>query len=222
MDTSVSMAGDKIKMMKSSLWNFIKTCTERDRISLISFNYSAERIIPLIKCSATGKEILKEKLKTLKHVGGTNIHPGMQVAMKTILRRKTKNKSTSIFLLSDGPDSCALKSTIKMFEKGGLGKGKASLANFTLNTFGYSENHDAALLKKLADYKNGRFYMVENIQNLKQCLVKAYEQSYKLVSGETRIDVKTNLPIKKDSDQNLTYTEEGFILLFWANICFAK
>ena len=213
-DTSGSMAGDKMKIMKASVRGLINTCTERDRISIVTFNYSAERHCHFLKCNESGKETLREILKEIKPEGGTNIYAGIQTAVQTLLNRKTKNDSASLFLISDGPDTCALKSTLKFFEKSGLGRGQFSPNSFTINTFGYGEDHDAELLKQLSDSKNGRFYMLENIQDLKPSLIDAYRRSAISKSGELLVKIKTNLKVKQFLQGSCCLKTEDGIKIF--------
>ena len=68
------------------------------------------------------------------------------------------NRTSSILLLSDGCDN-----NYDDFELGkklrDLTKGKN--LNFTLNTFGYGNDHDLKIMKKLSSIRDGSFFYVK-------------------------------------------------------------
>lgn len=82
----------------------LETLTDVDRLSIITFNSSGQRVCPLKCVSAQNMVGFNEHVNRLQAGGGTNIMSGMNLALKTIRDRKVPNKVTSVFLLSDGQD----------------------------------------------------------------------------------------------------------------------
>jgi len=96
------MCGQKIKLVRETLEFIVDCLNENDRVSIITFNTQAERLIPLTR--AKNKQDLIEKIKKIESSGRTNIDDGLNLAFKTLSERKNKNPVSSILLLSDGRD----------------------------------------------------------------------------------------------------------------------
>lgn len=82
----------------------IETLTPSDRLSIITFNSSGQRICPLKAVNPENTVAFNEHIQGLYASGGTSIMSGMNLALKTLRDRKQINKATSVFLLSDGQD----------------------------------------------------------------------------------------------------------------------
>ena len=68
-------------------------------------------------------------------------------------------------LLSDGLDEGALtdiEKSLNSFEK-------RINSNYTINTFGYGRDHDPLLMARISELKNGKFYFVENLEEISLC-----------------------------------------------------
>lgn len=57
-DTSGSMGGKKIKLVQDTLMQLVDYLSAKDRISLIKFSSSAQRLCPLTNVSAENKQTL--------------------------------------------------------------------------------------------------------------------------------------------------------------------
>lgn len=98
-DRSGSMHGEKIKLVKSSLIQLLEFMREQDRISIVTFDHRAERIIPLIHTSEENKARIKASISIIEDQGGTDINLGMTHALEILKQRRYSNPVTSIFLL---------------------------------------------------------------------------------------------------------------------------
>lgn len=106
-DHSGSMSGEKIDLVRKTLDYLMSLLNEKDRLSIIQFDDSVNRLTSLIKVSKANENLFKDSIQSLQANGGTNIDLGMQAAFQTIKERKMKNSVTSVFLLSDGLDGGA-------------------------------------------------------------------------------------------------------------------
>ena len=112
------------------------------------------------------KNFYLSKIEEIKAEGGTSIIIGLEIAINIIEKDADINKpnrACSILLLSDGCDN-----VLNDFEIGqrlkNLTKGKN--LNFTLNTFGYGNDHDPLIMKKLASIKDGSFFYVQEYKKV--------------------------------------------------------
>lgn len=76
-DVSGSMSGTKIELVKKSLSYIVELLGESDRISLITFESFASRLIPLLRVTPSNIQKIQEAIGTLSGRGGTSIFAGM-------------------------------------------------------------------------------------------------------------------------------------------------
>jgi Mg-chelatase subunit ChlD len=133
---------------------------EKDRLCLILFNEEADIYYNLQNLTKENKSHLINKINNINANGGTNILSGLERAVYVIKNccKNTKNIA-SILLLSDGQDN--------LYDENGLVNGLKYLTkglglSFTLNTFGYGDDHDAKIMNKLANLRDGSFFYVDD------------------------------------------------------------
>ena len=102
-DRSGSMfRGTKWEYLVQTMEDLSGLLQEYDRLSIVSFNYSATRDTKLLRMKNKGKIKVDDTMKRLKPGGNTSIGDGLQLAIKVLTDRKYQNKVSSILLLSDG------------------------------------------------------------------------------------------------------------------------
>ena len=163
------MSGQKIEQVKESLKILLEVMDEKDRICLILFESSAQNYFNLNYLTKVNKKILIDKINQIRACGGTNILSGLEIAIDVIKNQCNNEKNvSSILLLSDGCDNqlndIELAEAVKNLTKG-LG------LSFTLNTFGYGDDHDAKIMNKLASIRDGSFFYVENYRKITEYFV---------------------------------------------------
>ena len=166
-DISGSMTGTKIELVKKSLKILIQLMDKDDRICLILFDSEGEKYFDLNYLTEESKKSLYNKINRIQTKGGTNIISGLEIAIDILVNDKDKekpNRSSSILLLSDGCDnyySDAVDICKKLKE---LTKGK--YLNFTLNAFGYGDDHVPQIMKGLSSIRDGTFFYVEKYEKV--------------------------------------------------------
>ena len=157
------MYGTKIELVKKSLEVLIEIMDKNDRICLILFNSNGEKYFDLNYLTKETKNKLFKKINNIQASGGTNIMSGLEIAIDTLEKDKDKeisNRSSSILLLSDGRDNYLTDTEIGQKLKD-LTKGKN--LNFTLNTFGYGNDHDPKIMNTLSTIRDGIFFLCRKI-----------------------------------------------------------
>ncbi|CAD8210774.1 unnamed protein product [Paramecium pentaurelia] len=197
-DRSSSMRGQKMETVKSSLKVLLKYLTEKDRLQLITFNDNAHRLTPLRRTTENNKKQFITIVDKIYAQGGTQIASATEIAFQQLKGRKYKNNVSSIFLLSDGQDNSATQSIQKQLQ--------SIDEEFTIHSFGFGEDHDAAMMTSICNLKHGSFYFVQNIYLLDEFFLDALG-GLKSVVGE-KLQVKVNLrppEILKDLKISKTY-----------------
>ena len=205
-DISGSMRGEKINQVKESLKILLTLMDEKDRICLILFSELAEKYYDLNYLTRENKDKLINLIDKIYAGGGTNILSGLQIAIdvlkKDLNNKKNEKSVSSILLLSDGCDNYSndiqLANSLKNLTKGfGL--------SFTLNTFGYGDDHDASIMNKLANLRDGSFFYVENYSKISEYFVSILGGCVSVISK--KLDIKVSL-LNKDCRIAKVYGED--------------
>ena len=218
-DISGSMQGEKIELVKESLKILVEMMEPKDRIALVLFDQQSELLYDLNFLDEKNKKQVINLINQIEARGGTNIASGLQVAVD-ILKKEKKNakedegRSSSIILLSDGcdnySDDVVLAEKLKSLTKGeGL--------SFTLNTFGYGYDHDPKIMNKLANLRDGSFFLVEDYNKVGEYFVSVLGGCISMISKNAEVEVKLlneKCKIKKIFGANNFYSHELTDLLF--------
>ena len=191
-DISGSMEGEKIQLVKESLKILVDMMEEKDRIALVLFDQKAKLYFNLEYLTKENKDKLKAQIEKIEASGGTNIASGLQIAVEILKQQKNNSKdneerSSTVLLLSDGCDNylndTQLGEKLKSLTKG------ANLS-FTLNTFGYGYDHDPKIMNKLANLRDGSFFLVEDYNKVGEYFVSVLGGCISMISKNAQLDVK--------------------------------
>jgi Mg-chelatase subunit ChlD len=189
-DVSGSMGGEKIEMVKESLNILVNMMDKTDRLALVLFSSNAHIEFDLNYLTDDTKKELKNKISEVRAGGGTNILSGLEKAVDILKKEKNntnENRVSSLLLLSDGCDNynddIQLAESLKKLTKGmGL--------CFTLNTFGYGYDHDPKIMNKLANIRDGSFFLVEDYKKVGEYFVIVLGGCVSVISKKVDLNVK--------------------------------
>lgn len=155
LDVSGSMGcNNKLENLKCAV-NFMRDeLKENDRMSVITFERSAERIHGLLKMTPANKGRTEAYINQLRCGGGTRILAGLQEAHQVLQTRHTKNPISSVFLLTDGIDASDLREKKKIAKE-------IKEMGASLFVYGFGNDHDSLHLKTIADAGEGTFTFIE-------------------------------------------------------------
>ena len=192
-DVSGSMEGEKIEQVRESLKILIDMMEQKDRIALVLFSESAELLYDLNYLDEKNKSKVKDLIEKIEAGGGTNIASGLEIAVEILKKEKKKEntdeegRSSSIILLSDGCDNYL--DDIQIGEKlKSLTKGEGLY--FTLNTFGYGYDHDTKIMNRLANLRDGSFFLVEDYNKVGQYFVTVLGGCISMISKNVQLELK--------------------------------
>ena len=190
-DISGSMCGEKIHLVRESLKILVDMMDAKDRIALILFSSNAKLYYDLNYLTKENKDTLKNLIDQIDANGGTNIASGLKEAVNILKKEKNETKtearSSSVLLLSDGCDNylddIQLGEKLKSFTKGeGL--------TFTLNTFGYGYDHDPKIMNRLANLRDGSFFLVEDYNKVGEYFVAVLGGCISVISKKSELNIK--------------------------------
>ena len=212
-DVSGSMRGDKIYQVKESLKILVDMMDNKDRIALVLFAQNGKLYYDLNYLNENNKTNIKNLIDQIEARGGTNIASGLEIAVE-ILKKEKKNgdnnegRSSSVILLSDGCDN--YMDDVQLGEKlKSLTKGEG--LSFTLNTFGYGYDHDPKIMNRLANLRDGSFFLVEDFQKVGEYFVSVLGGCISMVSKNSELELKllnNNCKMMKIFGENNLYSYE--------------
>ena len=195
-DVSGSMSGEKIELVKESLKILVDMMDKNDRLALVLFSSNAHIEFELNYLTDKTKGELKSKISEIRSGGGTNILSGLEQAVEILKKEKTNtdDRVSSLLLLSDGCDNynddVSLAEALKKLTKGmGL--------SFTLHTFGYGYDHDPKIMNKLANIRDGSFFLVEDYKKVGEYFVMVLGGCVSVISK--KVDLYMKLLNNKES-----------------------
>lgn len=107
LDTSRSMKGTRINLLKVTMHRFISAIHDGDRLGLITFNRTATVALPLTDMSKKARNAANKVVQNLRIRAGTNIEEGLRVGTTMVLERKgdLAKRVCSMIFFTDGEAS---------------------------------------------------------------------------------------------------------------------
>ena len=132
-------------------------------------------------------------VKGIKACGGTDLFAALKEAIKMLKNRVFINDITSIFFLTDGRDNRKENFKINLLEKHlkneSLGRFQLGRHNFSINCFGYGEDHDAKHLSEIANLSDGCFYYIENHGSMKKSFLDSLGGLVSIIGDRVQINI---------------------------------
>jgi Ca-activated chloride channel homolog len=155
-DRSGSMAGDKIDYTRQAAQMLVQNLGTQDVLSVVLYNDKVETL--LAPESVQRKDVINQRLATIKPGGTTNLSSGWLEACKLVAQNLDTRYLNRVILMSDGlanrgvTDSERLVSMMRQkFEE-----------NISTTTMGLGTDFNEDLLMALATAGGGAFYFIES------------------------------------------------------------
>jgi len=115
-DTSGSMSGDRISLLRKSIRRLIRGLHSKDRLAVVEFASNYQVLLELVKMDENGKEKAKGVVNKLRAHGGTHLSGGLLEGLKMVKRRipGEANDVCSILLFTDGEANAGIRDTGKI------------------------------------------------------------------------------------------------------------
>ncbi len=164
-DTSGSMAGEKIEQTRAALTYCIDRLKPNDRFSIVRFSSSFDSLFSTLKkADDNAKSQAKNAIEKYHAAGGTNIHDALQQAIK--LQPENSDRPFVIIFLTDGLGDRPAEDIHNMLAKE-VGDQNTSVRIFP---FGVGHDVDTKVLDGLAGNHSGMPTYVQPGENLEYVL----------------------------------------------------
>ena len=155
LDCSGSMGGVPLKTVKQAANKLIDRLTERDRISIITFDHKAKVLIE--NQPATDLEAIKSKIDSLRAGGGTCIDDGLKAGIGQLAAGK-EDRVSQLLLLTDGENEHGDNDRAMKLADVAVGY------NLTVSTLGFGDHWNQDVLEKIADAGGGSLNYIEHAE----------------------------------------------------------
>lgn len=162
-EASGAMRGGKLGTIKEALRFIVAQLTDKDRVSLLSYNEYATFICPLTVCTASGKSAIHAGINLLSAKGEANMVSGLHTGLEVLMHRRQRNAITAICLLSGGRDKQP-RADIRALEEIAI-HNEMAYGPYAIHTFGLGTQHDAKALSAIAS-ANGCYNYVKDNRDL--------------------------------------------------------
>ncbi len=161
-DTSGSMAGEKISNARKAALRFVEGLADGDIVSLHTFSDSAiERVAPT-KLDRESRARIASVVSELSAEGGTNLFEGVRTAGMSVMGAPADHPVRRVVLISDG---LATVGTTSRDMLGVLGE-RAADHGVQITSIGVGLDYDEQSLNALAIRSSGRLYHLERPDQL--------------------------------------------------------
>jgi Ca-activated chloride channel family protein len=188
-DTSGSMAGDKLEQAKNALKFCVNKLDERDRFNVVRFSTGFDRFfVELARADKENRAKAREKIDQFTAAGGTNIADALKDALD--IREAASGGNASgrrpfvIVFITDGQGNQTVEETMKMV------KNHRNSEGARIFPFGVGHDVNTILLDQLATNYNGKPTYVQPGENLELVL----GDFFSVISQPVLTDLRLTLP----------------------------
>ncbi|MBI4855072.1 MAG: VWA domain-containing protein [Acidobacteria bacterium] len=194
-DRSGSMKSDyKLEKVKTALLVFVKQLKEQDILSLIVYDSSAQVIWPATHMTSSSKHRLSNIISSIYTGSNTNLHGGLILGYKEVLKNFREKATNRVILLTDGianegvtnPEEIVADS--RSFNNRGI----------DLSTIGVGRDLNESLLSRLAKSGRGLYHFVADSDDINKVFVKEAESLVALVAKRVRVDIEYDKALQLD------------------------
>ncbi|XP_020248840.1 uncharacterized protein LOC109826238 isoform X2 [Asparagus officinalis] len=198
LDTSGSMAGTKLALLKRAMGFVIQNLGPSDRLSVVAFSSTARRLFHLRRMSEVGRQQALQAVNALVSSGGTNIAEGLRKGARVIEERKEKNPVCSIILLSDGQDTYTVAfgggsgapSDYTSLVPPSIQVGNSTGHHVPVHAFGFGTDHDSAAMHSISETTGGTFSFIETEGVIQDAFAQCIGGLLSVVVQELRVNVE--------------------------------
>ncbi len=179
-DTSGSMAGEKIQNARMAAGSLLETLADGDIVSIYGFSSNVTEIAPPTVVSSATRGTLMQRLSYMVAAGGTDMWDGMQAGIARMSQAPSTHPLRRVFLVSDG------LANVGPSDAGSLGNLAASATEYgtQVTAIGVGYDYDQSTLGALAVRSSGRLYHLGNSSQMAGIL----EQELNLMSRSVALN----------------------------------
>lgn len=184
-DTSGSMAGEKIVHARAAAQKLVSELRDGDIVSVTTFSDRAEERVMPTRLDASSRARIASVLSELRADGGTNLFEGVRQAGMTVMGAPASHPIRRVVLISDGIATVGMTSRDQLAN---LGE-KAGDRSVQLTAIGVGLDYDEVTLNQLAVRSSGRLYHLTDTRALPEIV----SSEMKLLKGTRATNTRVSI-----------------------------
>ncbi|CAA0814451.1 Zinc finger (C3HC4-type RING finger) family protein [Striga hermonthica] len=190
LDTSGSMSGTKLALLKRAMGFLIQNLGPNDRLAVVAFSSTARRLFPLRRMSESGRQLSLQAVNSLVAGGGTNIAEGLRKGAKVMEDRRKTNPVSSIILLSDGQDTYTVNGPTGRSPNKPDYRLLLPSSILPVHAFGFGADHDASSMHSISEMSGGTFSFIETEGVIQDAFAQCIGGLLSVVVKDLRVSVE--------------------------------
>jgi hypothetical protein len=190
------MEGSKLELLKASLLYMVDQLKKTDRITIITFDSDVEVLIKMLYTTPENKERVKTAIRSIRAGSQTNLSGGLFEALQIFRKRTEVLDVSSVLVFTDGYANRGVTAPA-MFSKG-IENTLKDLPTCSIYTFGFGNEHDAALLRGISEAGNGMYYYISKEDEIPQHFGDCLGGLISMFAQNMKLELKTaeNVTVK--------------------------
>lgn len=184
-DRSSSMSGDRIIKARDAAIMAVNLLNSEDTLSVVTYDSSAEVIIPATKVKDKQKLITKIK-QNIDPRGMTALFAGVSKGINQVNKNLDKEQINRIILLSDGQANVGPTSIKELSDLARI----AAKKGITISTIGIGEGYNEDLMTAIAGYSDGNHAFVADTADLERIFTKEFKDVMSVVAQDVEVIIK--------------------------------
>ena len=184
-------AKSRIKLAKESLKKLVSIMdSEKDKMSLITFNHEVQEIFGLLNKNEIQQKFLSD-IDSIKANGGTDLLKALKAAMNNLDMENREKKEKRIIMITDADYNDTNDSLLQLFQQCVEEKG------VSITIMAISSESNLMLADKLSHFKGCNYFPIVKSSDLETFLVKNFNYIFFPIAYDTKITIKSNVQILK-------------------------
>lgn len=184
-DTSGSMAGEKLARAQAAAEYLLASLGPQDRLALVSYNTSVTLMFPLTAVTPGNRGWMAGRIRRLYATDMTNLGGGLQVGVQQVLAGGERNAVQRVILISDGLANVGVVQPAALH---GMAA-SARQRQISVTTMGVGLQFNEILLQNLAEYGGGRYHYIRDAH----ALVPIFQQE--IVSAQAAVATSLEITV---------------------------
>ena len=184
-------AKSRITLAKESLINLVSIMdAENDKMSLITFNHSTQKIFGLLDKKEIENKFLND-INSIKANGGTDLVEALRAAMNNLDMENINKKEKRIIMITDAYYSDNDDKLMNLFKQ------CVEEKEVSITIMAISSESNLSLADKLCHFKGCNYFPITNSSDLETFLIKNFNYIFFPIAYDTKVTIKSNAQILK-------------------------
>lgn len=203
----------KLQYVKEASEKLIDMMSEKDKLAVVSFANTSSLEYELTPLSMENKHKIKDRIRTLRTRGATNISAGLQQAFEQLPKEIKDDYHVKLILLSDGEanhgitDVDGISTLSSEFGRNGV----------SVTTIGVGDSYNSFFMESIATASGSMFYHLKNMNQLEEIFSNELKSSLSLTTKEVYVTIEVPKGVHLSSNLN-GFQEEKKGSIFIGNL----